>query len=610
MTSPDKMKSLFQDLGKPTMRGVRKCPNCGIFNGTRGVTCKNKQCGMVFKSSGKRKNNNIDAVKVITGSTVQVFSARIRDRGPDYRSFVELPLVQDMDGNVAESVDPEVLSAAARCYAESCPNNPNNQKEPTDLEVEIHPPCTHIKSAINCITEAEPLTLKNSILNSLQVSNETKQAIWLLATETTGPLVQRVTKNVMVVKCKPSGKHPLGFLHFTFYETSRQRSVPEHKFQCSCRQFKVYKTDVTKEECQKRCVHFYACICAFASEEKLAQEFEFYINLDSSAPERRLLSIYTTAASQDNTNVGDEGEEVAIIIDQDNSDTPAPEPAKKRKKDDSVVQASNALLTLQDSLNTPTKEYSPLKHKPTTPGSTNKTQLTPAKKSLVLGGSVLEEETVEINFHQWLGSVTERINQTMHYQFDGNPEPLVFHAPQIYFDCLQQRISGGQKKKRLPNSTTGFIRKDALPLGTFMKYTWHITNILQVKQIFDTPDMTLDVTRSFIENRDGTYDCYEVPSISMDNIMKKQTPIRPFELKTYLKVGMTAPDQTEATPFIIEWIPDILPKSRIGELRIKFEYGHQRNGHKEDRTVQALAQPLDEVPPTLYRFTKLDHNQS
>lgn len=34
-----------------------------------------------------------------------------------------------------------------------------------------------------------------------------------------------------------------------------------------------------------------------------------------------------------------------------------------------------------------------------------------------------------------------------------------------------------------------FVRKDALPLGTFSKYTWHITNILQVKQILDTPEV-------------------------------------------------------------------------------------------------------------------------
>ena len=43
------------------------------------------------------------------------------------------------------------------------------------------------------------------------------------------------------------------------------------------------------------------------------------------------------------------------------------------------------------------------------------------------------------------------------------------------------------------------------------------------------------------------------------------------------------PNQEVSTPFIIEWIPDILPTMHIGELRIKFEYGHQRNGSIEHR---------------------------
>ena len=54
--------------------------------------------------------------------------------------------------------------------------------------------------------------------------------------------------------------------------------------------------------------------------------------------------------------------------------------------------------------------------------------------------------------------------------------------------------------------------------------------------------MPLDITRSFVENRDGTYDLYEAPRVPMDNMddgfkTKNQTPIRPFELKTFLKVG-------------------------------------------------------------------------
>ena len=53
--------------------------------------------------------------------------------------------------------------------------------------------------------------------------------------------------------------------------------------------------------------------------------------------------------------------------------------------------------------------------------------------------------------------------------------------------------------------------------------------------------MPLEITRSFVENRDGTYDLYETPKVQVENLNdsfgKNQTPIRPFELKTYLKVG-------------------------------------------------------------------------
>ena len=36
----------------------------------------------------------------------------------------------------------------------------------------------------------------------------------------------------------------------------------------------------------KRCIHFYSCVCAFASDEKLAEEFKYYIQLDGFLTER------------------------------------------------------------------------------------------------------------------------------------------------------------------------------------------------------------------------------------------------------------------------------------------------------------------------------------
>ncbi|XP_055983556.1 uncharacterized protein C2orf42 homolog isoform X3 [Sorex fumeus] len=530
-----KVPAFLSDLGKATLRGIRKCPRCGTYNGTRGLSCKNKTCGTIFRY-GARKQPSVEAVKIITGSNLQVYSVRQRDRGPDYRCFVELGVsettIQMVDGTIITQL------SSGRCYVPSC------LKAAAQGVVENQ--CQHIKLAVNCQAEATPLTLKSSVLNAMQASPETKQTIWQLATEPTGPLVQRITKNILVVKCKASQKHSLGYLHTSFVQKMSAKSVPERRFFCSCQTLKSHKSNAPSEEAAQRCIHFFACICAFASDETLAQEFSDFLNFDSSGlkeviiPQSGCHSESTVSACE-----------------------PTASKPKKRKKDE--VSAC---------------------------------------------GQLLDEAQVTLSFQDWLASVTERIHQTMHYQFDGKPEPLVFHIPQSFFDALQQRISMGSAKKRLPNSTTAFIRKDALPLGTFSKYTWHITNILQVKQILDTPEMPLEITRSFIQNRDGTYELFKCPKVEVESIaetygrIEKQPVLRPLELKTFLKVGNTSPDQKEPTPFIIEWIPDILPQSKIGELRIKFEYGHHRNGHVAEYQDQRppLGQPLELAPLTTITF--------
>ena len=45
--------------------------------------------------------------------------------------------------------------------------------------------------------------------------------------------------------------------------------------------------------------------------------------------------------------------------------------------------------------------------------------------------------------------------------------------------------------------------------------------------------------------------------------------------------GPGTADQKEASPFVIEWIPDVLPRCQMGELRISFEFGHQQSGQPE-----------------------------
>ncbi|KAM6040486.1 uncharacterized protein C2orf42 homolog isoform 1-T4 [Chlamydotis macqueenii] len=510
-----KVPSFLSDLGKATLRGIRKCPRCGTYNGTRGLSCKNKNCGTVFRY-GTRKQPSVDAVKIITGSDLQVYSVRQRDRGPDYRCFVELGVsetaIQTVDGTIITQL------SSGRCYVPAC------LKAAAQGVVENQ--CQHVKLALNCQTEATPLALKSSVLNSMQASPETKQTIWQLATEPTGPLVQRITKNVLVVKCKASQKHSLGYLHASFAQKMSAKTLADHRFSCSCQALKPGKGGPSEEEeapPPPRCIHFFACICAFASDESLAQEFADFLACDSGG----LKGVVVPQA------VG--GPESAVPA----GEAAAARPKKRKKEATPGAQATSPLPPHDPARGNPRRSGL---RKPAVASSLKRPGCT----------QPLDESQVTLTFQDWLASVTERIHQTMHYQFEGKPEPLVFHIPQAFFDALQQRISSGSGKKRLPNSTTAFVRKDALPLGTFSKYTWHITSVLQVKQIFDTPELPLEITRSFVQNRDGTYELFRCPKVEVESIaeayghLEKQPAIRPLELQTFLKE--TPPPRRRSPP--------------------------------------------------------------
>ncbi|CAB0038595.1 unnamed protein product [Trichogramma brassicae] len=264
-STEERARTLLADLGKATLRGIRKCPKCGVYNGSRGSSCKNKSCLAVFKEpssqdNGKARtlpngtttaNNNSsrlasDACKLVTGSQAQVYSVRARDRGPDHRGLVQLPDATTTTTTITETEtsdaatgcignDAGLLQAASAnsaimCFIDSCEKNYKNNVLQCHEKDAVDPAattscCQHVQAAYRCYAEAQPLTLRNSILSSLNVNQETKQEIWLLATDSSGPLVQRVSKNIMAVKCKVSPEHPLGYLHFSFFTTKLKDRV-------------------------------------------------------------------------------------------------------------------------------------------------------------------------------------------------------------------------------------------------------------------------------------------------------------------------------------------------------------------------------------------------
>ncbi|XP_044190283.1 uncharacterized protein C2orf42 homolog isoform X1 [Thunnus albacares] len=608
--------AFLSNLGRATLRGIRKCPQCGVYNGTRGLSCKNKACGISLRnaSAGGGRNSKKGAVEVVRviidseerggkeregggvlggGSSggVQVFSVCHRGRGATATQLGFVELVPT-DTAIATGDGATLLTRInlGRCFLPSCKHGQRSNQGESESAVANSKQssdslCIHIKQAIECRSCANPLTLKSSVLEGLQASMQAREELWGLATESPGPLVQRVSKDTLVVKCHTDSQHPLGLLHLTVgagglsevsksERRSREAQQQHAVFHCACqvssRRGKPgadgaggSNNSHPPPSSSQPCLHFYACVCAFASDEKLAAEFAAFIN-------------YTTSGVQQNAT--------CRII------SPSEKPLQQADPINSHHKAKK--LRLDESLSAPSvASPAGVGKEGTSASGVRKAgqRKAPGAGGLKAPGStqVVDEHTVTMGFHQWLAGVTERIHQTMHYQFDGKPEPLVYHIPQEFFNALQHRLSLGSKKRRLPNFTTAFVRNDGLPLGSFSKYTWHITNLMQVKRIFDTAELPLELTQSFVKNVDGSYSRFRCPEPPPEPELPegyrtdRPQAIRPMELRTFLKVGPGTADQKEASPFVIEWIPDVLPRCQMGELRISFEFGHQQSGQPE-----------------------------
>lgn len=305
--------AFLSNLGRATLRGIRRCPQCGVYNGTRGLSCKNRACGVSLRnpsSTGRSgKKCAVEVVKLITDSEVvcvkeqegmevldggsgggaQVFS--VCHRGSPVTAtqwgFVELV---PTDTAIATGDGATLLTRInlGRCFLPSCRQGQRSNLSDSAMAKPSSDICIHIKQAIECRSCATPLTFKSSVLEGLSVSIQAREELWKLATQSPGPLVQRVSSDTLVVKCHTDSHHPLGLLHLTvgaagLSETQkREPSV----FHCSCQiNAKGNKPVGSPSPCSdssQPCLHFYACVCAFTSNEKLASEFAAFLNYTSS----------------------------------------------------------------------------------------------------------------------------------------------------------------------------------------------------------------------------------------------------------------------------------------------------------------------------------------
>ncbi|KAG0721781.1 hypothetical protein GWK47_045756 [Chionoecetes opilio] len=457
-----------------------------------------------------------------------IYSVRVRDKGPDYRGFVQIPLIQSVDGSGDIFIGTEplgdpmlLLQMGARCYVEPC----LRKSQQPSL-------CSHIRAASNCYKDAMSLTLKNSALNSLPIPQAIKTDIWQLATDTPGPLVQRVSKNIMVVKCKPEALYPLGFLHFSFQQVRSKEEI-EFKYYCGCRAFKIQPA--ARDVSFRKCVHLYACVVAFASDNNLSQEFSYYINMiqnDQGPPSNLRVS-------------GSNGEESSVTLGENETSL-------------STV-GERSFLILNDS----------------------------GDSSCQVEVEVLQEDSSSILEGIPISQTDNLVTQE---DIEGKLEIQLRTPEGIH---LRTSDGGTISVHQIPDTlpVTGIKRRrdDSVVQASSALLTLQEGNLKKASLL----------------NRDGSYRLFR--QRDEDPIYAKgsanQPLLKPQEYKTRLRVGTPFPGQKEPTPFIIEWIPDILPLSCIGELRIKFEFDHLHNGQlltpRESRGAiggQTLASARSQVP--------------
>ena len=264
----------FIDLGKPTKRGIKRCPSCQTINGTRGARCKNKKCNIILRDNSIKLINStslvtpveyqpvsllpqqqhyFDSIKLVTDSPLEIVSVRVNNRGNDCRSIVEMPTIQDSSGKlinclsinneqVKQQFDPvelnRLLTSNSKCYFDNCLKNLNKATSKGE-DTKLMTPCQHISLAVKCTKEAQPLPLKSSSLTLLEVTNELKTDIMHLACNTPGPLVQRVSKETFAVKCADEEKFPFGYLHIYFHDIKDKNDCFTKKFSCTCLYYKV-----------------------------------------------------------------------------------------------------------------------------------------------------------------------------------------------------------------------------------------------------------------------------------------------------------------------------------------------------------------------------------
>ncbi|XP_066141761.1 uncharacterized protein C2orf42 homolog isoform X2 [Euwallacea fornicatus] len=512
--------NILQGLGKSTRRGIKKCPHCGTFNGTKGTYCKNKECRVSLRTASN-SSFDFDAVKLVTGTFRQVFSVHVKDAVSECRGFVQLPL--------HKFCAKEKVSEVALCFVDSCQRSFDNsilkchEEEQNGVGTEK---CVHINLALKSQAIAKPINFDGNVLNQLRIPYQIKEKLKLLAEDNESPLVQQVSRNVMAVKCQVTPKQPLGYLHFTFMKGRNNRSY--EKYFCSCTEYFNLGIPNKTTSIKNKCIHYYACIAALTSDPSAFEEFSNFINNELHLQDKRI-RYGAPKVTKEIETIDIKRNRIKII-----SNCVVKKPTTSKKD---IIKSSEkkAKFPIRRCKNIVPKIY-------------------PIEIKVLNDSSSVADSDINWSLVDWLAFVTESINRTMQFINCGIINSQVFYIPEVFFHSF---------RKRIPDT----YETQATEIGSVF---YSIMNINHVKEIFDTPKVKLRIAKKFIHVEDKGYIEYDENSEN-DAIQYSASFI------FFLNVGPSTVDESDNcnNVFVIEWLPNICPITKIGQLKLQYKYGRK-----------------------------------
>ncbi|KAH8271170.1 hypothetical protein KR018_000772 [Drosophila ironensis] len=200
----------------------------------------------------------------------------------------------------------------------------------------------------------------------------------------------------------------------------------------------------------------------------------------------------------------------------------------------------------------------------------------PAEQARPLGDTLCMNAAVEpaLSYSAWLDHVIELLNEEL--RPIGTPIAGIskrqvqqsFYVHREIFSHFCKTFSAGIKRRCLDKlETIASGRHKGLT-----KYVWHFTTTCNVRRIFRTSNIEIQLDRAFECHKGGQFQPYvRPPGVVLAPGQPRKRPVYQ-RLKLYMAkvVFETNPREKSGNGVLVTWTPSVLPRSQFGVMHVEF----------------------------------------